>query len=362
MAALTLVRGGMPCRLLERNPEAVDKVCGEFLSPEAVGRLDALGFPWARAQATTLRTLRIENRGRTVAMPLPFEARSVTRRFLDGWLLQTARDAGVEVALGVQVREVARVDGHFELAAAGRTLSTGILVLATGKHSLGDFHPRTAAAGPAVLGWKMDFHQLGPGLIRALQETLGLFFFEGGYGGISRVADDAATVSLLVQPTILQRHRETPLALLHALEGGAPLLAQVLAEAQPAWERPKTIANLPYGHCDIGAEPNLFAVGDQFAVLPSFTGTGMSFAMATGELAARHILVSSSPASPLRYAEEARAMAHRVLRLALPLHRRLQRPAFARVAMTVLGWLPQLAPMIARRTRVPETLPAQVAT
>jgi len=87
----------------------------------------------------------------------------------------------------------------------------------------------------------------------------------------------------------------------------------------------------------------------------------MSFAMATGELAARHILASPSAASPFLYAEEARAMAHRVLRYAMPIHRLLQRPAFARVAMTALGWVPQLMPMIARRTRVPQSPPAKVA-
>jgi flavin-dependent dehydrogenase len=354
MAALALARGGAPCRLLERNLEAVDKVCGEFLSPEAVARLDALAFPWADAQASVIRVLRLENRGRTLSIRLPFEGRSVARSFLDGWLLQSARRAGADVELGVHVRDVVRTGDHFELSAAGRALSAHTLILATGKHGLGEFHARRPAPGPKLIGWKMSFHKLGPALLRALHETLGLFLFAGGYGGISRVACDVATVSLLVQPAILQQHRETPLALLHALAGDAPLLAQVLAEAEAVWDRPKTIANLPYGHCDAGAEPSLFAVGDQFAVLPSFVGTGMSFAMATGALAARHIRLSPSATAPFLYAQEARAMAQEVLRHAMLLHRLLQRPGFARAAMIALGLVPQLVPMIARRTRVPE--------
>jgi flavin-dependent dehydrogenase len=345
----------MACRLLERNTEATDKVCGEFLSPEAVARLDALDFPWARGQAVTVRSLRLENCGTTLSMRLPFEGRSVRRSFLDGWLLQAARDAGVKVELGVHIRGVARADGHFQLVAAERTFVARTLVLAAGKHSIGEFHKRWAAPGRTVIGWKMNFHHLGKGLLRALDETLGLFFFAGGYGGISRVAEDVATVSLLVQPAILQGHRESPLALLHALADPVPLLALVLAEAEAAWERPKTIASLPYGHCDPGSESDLFAVGDQFAVLPSFTGTGMSFAMATGALAAQHILVSPPAAAPRLYAEAARGMARKVLRKSMPLHRLLQRPAFARVAMAALGWVPQIVPMIARRTRVPDT-------
>ncbi len=352
LAALTLARGGVGCRLLERSPQASDKVCGEFLSPEAVARLDALDFPWARAQAATLRTLRLENRGRSWCLQLPFAGRSVSRAFLDGWLLQAARDAGVEVEMGAHVRAVARVGDGFELATPGRTFSARTLVLATGKHSAGKLHERRAAPGPPLLGWKMSFDRLGPQLLRALEETLALFFFAGGYGGIARVADDLATVSLLVQPALLQRHRQGPLALLDALADGAPLLAQVLAQAAPRWNRPKTIANLPYGHCDASAEPGLFVVGDQFAMLPSFTGTGMSFAMATGALAARHILRSPPATAPLLYAQEARTMADQVLRNAMPLHRLLQRPAFARAAMTALALVPWLMPAVARRTRV----------
>lgn len=355
VAALALARAGMACHLLERNTEATDKVCGEFLSPEAVARLDALDFPWVRGQAVTIGGLRLESCGRSLSMRLPFAGRSVRRSFLDGWLLQAARDAGVKVELGVHIRGVARSGDQFQLVAADRTFVARTLVLATGKHSLGEFHKRRPGPGRTVIGWKMNFQHLGKGLLRALDDTLGLFFFTGGYGGISRVAEDAATVSLLVQPAILQRHRESPLALLHALADQVPLLALVLAEADAAWERPKTIASLPYGHCDPGSEPDLFAVGDQFAVLPSFTGTGMSFAMATGALAAQRILVSPPAAAPRLYAEEARGMAHKVLRQSMPLHRLLQRPAFARVAMAALAWVPQIVPMIARRTRVPDT-------
>jgi hypothetical protein len=54
-------------------------------------------------------------------------------------------------------------------------------------------------------------------------------------------------------------------------------------------------------------------------------------------------------------------MARKVLRQAMSLHRLLQRPAFARAAMTALAWVPQLMPMVARRTRVPDTAPAKDA-
>ena len=89
-------------------------------------------------------------------------------------------------------------------------------------------------------------------------------------------------------------------------------------------------------------------------MLPSFTGTGMSFALATGALAGRCILATPPATAPQRYAEQAGAMAHQVLRYAMPLHRLLLRPGFARAAMSALGLLPPILSMVAKRTRVPE--------
>lgn len=355
MAALTMAREGVPCRLLERTIGAADKVCGEFLSAEAVARLSALRFPWAQASAAVVHNVRVEAFGRTVGMPLPFEARSVSRAYLDVWLLQQARAAGVDVQEGVYVRDIQRSVDGFVLRTESESLPARTLVLATGKHALARFHPRTPASGPKVVGWKMNFHNLGRSLQEALAETLGLFFFEGGYGGISIVGQDTATVSLLVQPKILQSSGTDSLALLETLAPQLPLLRLVLAESTPIWPRPKTVANVPYGHCDADAPAGLFAVGDQFAVLPSFTGTGISFAMASGVLAGKHIAASPYAVGSALYAREARTMARKVLRRALPLHRLLQHAAFSKVAMAALGLLPALLPIIARSTRVPET-------
>lgn len=359
MAALGLSAAGVACQLLERNTDPKDKVCGEFLSPEAVARLDALSFPWLQAGATPVRHVRIESHGATVGMPLPFEALSVSRCFLDAWLLGQAKGRGVDVQTGVHVKEVVRTETAFELRTSDGGLQVKTLVLATGKQALGRFHPRTGADGASLVGWKMNFDHVGAALAEALRETLGLFFFDGGYGGISVVGEGTLTVSLLVLPTVLVQSGDEPLGLLRAIAPGVPLLQLVLRESQPVWDRPKTVSNLPYGHCDEETQAGLFPVGDQFAVLPSFTGTGISFAMASGSLAAEHI-AAGLPACA--YAVEARAMARKVLRRALPLHRWLPKPAFARVAMWALRWAPPLLPWVARTTRVPVLKKAKSAT
>jgi 2-polyprenyl-6-methoxyphenol hydroxylase-like FAD-dependent oxidoreductase len=357
-AALMLARAGLSCRLLERSNVADDKTCGDFLSAEAVARLDALGFPWQKAEAGVVNKLRVEAEGRAVTVSLPFQGKSVRRAFVDGWLLEAARAAGARIERGVHAEEVNRDARGFEIKSTAGGLLARRLVLANGKHGLGRFHPRHSVAGPPLLGWKMNFRRLSSALGQALHETICLFPFAGGYGGISRVADDTATVALLVQPAVFRQH-PPGLGLPSSLAPRVPLLAQLLAQSEPAWERPRTVANLPYGHCDRGAEADLFAVGDQFAVLPSFTGTGVSFAMASAAAAARAILHSAPESAAQDYAGEARALAARVLRYGLPVHKLLQHAGFGRLAMGCLDWIPGLAAFVARRTRVQAPLPSE---
>lgn len=354
-AALALARAGFPCHLLERSAAPDDKVCGEFLSPEAVAFLDGLDFPWDRAEAVPIRNLRLHQGRRTLSFALPFEGRTVGRRTLDAWLQRAASRAGATVERDVHVRSIARVQERFLLDADSSLREAKILVLATGKHGVGTFHPRQTRRDRSLIGWKMNFHRIGRSLSQDLASTLALFFFRGGYGGVVRTGQDVLTISLLIRSTAFKQHRHFRLGFLHALADECPMLKDVLSQTEPLWSQPKTISNLPYGHCDDAAQSGLFPVGDQFAVLPSFTGTGIAFAMLSGHLAATYAaraMPCTDGSCEQRYTDEARAKAALVLRHAMRLHDLLQRPFFTAFAMVALRLIPPLLPFVARRTRL----------
>lgn len=358
MAALQLAKAGRSCTLLERSATPGAKVCGEFLSPEAVESLDELGFPWRAAEAVTLEYVRLQTARRDTTARLPFTpaARSVARPVLDGWLLDEARAHGATVRRGVSVKAVEPRGDMFCVRTSDGTLQARNLILATGKHTIHQFHPRQAGGGPRdLVGYKMNFRDLSSSLRLALGRTLALFFFPGGYGGIARVSHDEATVSLLASSHWLRSHGNRDLALLTTLAKQAPLLDQLLREAVPAWPRPLTVANLPYGHCDPNqaAHAGLFAVGDQFAVLPSFTGTGLAFAITSGRLAAANLVTWPRGEAASRHARQAADTARAVMKRAMWLHRWLQRPAFARTALSAIAVMPRLTSAVALATRLP---------
>jgi hypothetical protein len=63
-----------------------------------------------------------------------------------------------------------------------------------------------------------------------------------------------------------------------------------LAGAQPLLAKPIAITHIPYGYIRRTTEDGLYCIGDQAAVIPSFTGDGISIALHTARCAAAAFL------------------------------------------------------------------------
>src|SRR5579872_6521351 len=94
MAALHLAAAGRDVVLLEKERGPHHKVCGEFLSPEAVKYLQQAGIDPMALGAQPIEKLRLSAKRRVIEMRLPFRALSLSRRVLDAALLKRAEEAG----------------------------------------------------------------------------------------------------------------------------------------------------------------------------------------------------------------------------------------------------------------------------
>src|SRR6201999_3729739 len=56
---------------------------------------------------------------------------------------------------------------------------------------------------------------------------------------------------------------------------------------QPCWDRPLAISSIPYGYVRREGD-DVWRLGDQAAVIPSFAGDGMSIALHSARLAATY--------------------------------------------------------------------------
>lgn len=307
-AAIDLARGGRRVVLFERAPGPHHKVCGEFVSAAAAARLERLGGQALSALgAVPIERLRVV-RGRLAATSaLPFPAWGLSRRRLDAWLLEVAEREGVDVRRGCAVQSLAADAAGVGLRTSAGEVAAGAALLATGKHDLRGH--RRAAAASGHIGFKLHL-RLAPGQQAALGRQVELTLFDGGYAGLQPVEDGIANLCLLVAEARFARlGRDWP-----ALIASVPHLARRLEGATACWPRPLAISGIPYGFRQrMDAAGPIFRVGDQAAVIPSFTGDGMAMALRSGAEAAQAILrgqpaaafqqrMSRSFAFPLRLA------------------------------------------------------------
>src|ERR1700684_3930114 len=111
-ASIALARKGRSVTLIERESTPRHKVCGEFLSGEALEDLHALGMDVFALGAVPIDHVRLAAARRAAEAPLPFPAASLTRKALDTALIAEAVAAGVRVECGRNVQALARTTGN----------------------------------------------------------------------------------------------------------------------------------------------------------------------------------------------------------------------------------------------------------
>ena len=337
---------GPDALLIEREAAGHDKICGEFISAEAVGYLARLGLDPAALGAAPITHVRLVHGGRMAAAPLPFRGYGWSRRALDGALLDAAARRGARVLRGHAVRAV--LPGGLDVAGQGRIGGRAVL-LATGKHDLRGVRRRPARPPEDLVGLKMYF-RLRADQTAELAGHVELLLFQGGYAGLQLIEGGAANLCLLIRQGHFSAAGSDWPGVQGALEREAPHLRGRLAGAVPLMDRPLSIFRVPYGYVHHPAPddmPGLFRLGDQAAVIPSFTGDGVSIALHTA-FAALAALPSGDACG--HHAKLRRALSGQVARAGMLLRAGRAAPGLA--VQAAQAW-PGALRWIARMTRVP---------
>ena len=150
-ASIALARSGRSVTLIEREPTPRHKVCGEFLSGEALEDLYALGIDVASLGAVPIDCVRLAAARRAAEAPLPFPAASLTRKSLDTALITEAIAVGVHVRRGCGVQTLVRTSSNLWQATLddGTTCEAPTVFLATGQARSARLH---ATGRPGAVG------------------------------------------------------------------------------------------------------------------------------------------------------------------------------------------------------------------
>ncbi len=302
-AAIELALAGRRVALIERSLAAHDKVCGDFLSTEALSSLNSLGLDLSALGAVGIHNVRLASSLGISSATLPFAAQSLTRRALDEALLDRASAVHALVLRGHMAESLHRANNLWRVSITGPghayTLTAPHILLATGKHDLRGLPRPLLGTHADLVGLKM-YLRLAPDQLASLRDTIELFLIPGGYGGLSLVekpsdADtNPANLCFVIQRDLL-RDAGRGWDALSAFLAHTPHLSARIAGAEPLLPRPLAISPIPYGLLRRHAiAENLWAIGDQAAVIPSFTGDGLALALHSGRFAARTLLAGQS--------------------------------------------------------------------
>jgi flavin-dependent dehydrogenase len=289
-AAIVLARAGRRVLLLEKDTFPRHKVCGEFLSSDALPQLERLG---ARRAIEEHGPERIERgsfhpaQGSAVRFRLPAPALGISRFLFDDLLARAAREAGADVRFGARALSTEREpEGGFRVRFTHEQLEeeTGARA-AVGAWGRWDSLDRVLDRGflrgrRRFFGWSRDYR----GDTSALAGEVRLYVFAGGYCGLSRVEGGAVNLAGVISETWRRR-----------LPAGWEAVCEHARKSNPSLdEHLSTLVPGPTGFVGTGpvfftakpsVEDGFLMAGDAAGVLDPFSGEGQSAALASGILA-----------------------------------------------------------------------------
>jgi flavin-dependent dehydrogenase len=288
-AAAVLGERGRSVLLVEKDLFPRHKVCGEFLSADALSSLERIGAREAVEGATEERITKgmlYLATGHTVAFTLPAPAIGLSRFRLDDLLARRARAAGVDVRFNTRVFSAEPAHGGFHVRFTHDQIESEAAARAViGAWGRWDALDRAMKRGflgrrARFLGWNRDFG----GDTGFLAGRVHLYLFAGGYCGLSRVEEGAVNLAGVVSEEAWRR------------AGGWTAVVDAARERNRALD--SDLARLtpgPIGYLGTGpvfftrkppVENDLLMAGDAAGVIDPFSGEGQAAALASGILAA----------------------------------------------------------------------------
>jgi flavin-dependent dehydrogenase len=326
-----------------------DKLCGEFIAPECSSTLKRLGVLdrviAAGSQKITSLRLTASN-GRQIGATIGSVSNqsefaiSLSRSRFDQILFERAREVGAQCLEGQRVSRAIFNSGRpcgVEATSLpnGRTqnFESSIIIDASGRNSrltIGREERIGGRRGSRLYGFKA--HLRG---VEAIQEQVELYFFDHGYGGLSRIEDELVNLCFIASERTVREAGKDLTRVLKRTVMLNPVARERLAFAELVgkWH---SSGPLRFGRRLLSRD-GLIAVGDASGMIDPFTGTGIQIALRTGEMAAASVVAALGGMMPDRSGSggdhswpEAAADRVRIVESALSLYQRQYDAEFGR--------------------------------
>ena len=284
LAAL-LARKGIDVALIDRDTFPRDKLCGEFLSYDALPILEPLGI--TLDAAPQISRCRIISRRSVYEFEFPRAARGVSRLLLDALLFRSAVDAGAHDLSGCTATALSSGEVAVERGADRIAVKARVVAGAWGRW--GRFDTQLGRAfvrdrSRRNFGFKRHYRAL-----EASDGAIELHSFRRGYLGVSPIENGLTNICGLVHASRLAGHKGRWDAFVDEIRREEPVLDAMYVRHQP--EDTSFLSSEPViFRARSPVERGVVMVGDASGVIDPLTGNGMAMAVQSALVAAPFVL------------------------------------------------------------------------
>ena len=336
--AIRLAKENFRVTLVEREKFPRRKLCGEFISPECLRHFQDLGVLSEMLESGNRisETVFYEPKGKSISIPSKWfggdlkGALSLSRAAMDFCLLEKARQMGVKVLeetqaigilskndeiYGVKIKskngEITEIPADLTIDATGRANILGKLVgrEISRKNAKAQYNSKfkiqnlkwaktqnpKAKIQNRFVGFKTHLQNVN--LEKAVCE---IYFFRGGYGGLSYVENGLANHCFLIEAEIVKEFNSDAERIVQEIIFQNKRAFQTLKNATPV-EDWLAVSVDGFGQKELNPATNLFVVGDASAFIDPFTGSGMLMAFESAEILAK--VITENNTAPKKIAE-----------------------------------------------------------
>ena len=338
-AAITGARLGFNVLLLEAGSFPRQKVCGEFISGEALSILADLVGEEEFEHVPRISKARIFVEDACATLPVSPAAASISRYDLDAALYKACESSGCVVRDRTRAQNVGSSQNSFMIRLDSQEILARAVINATGRWS--NLVKRAIPVNEQWIGLKGHFFESDS------SESCDLYFFRGGYFGVQPIGDGIVNAAAMVRPSVA-KNLKSVFALNHDLK-------QRSRTWRPSGDSVST-APLIF-RAPMTSENGVLLVGDAAAFLDPFAGDGISIALHSGRMAAEAVSRFLLGDCTLRCAEshydgEYRRLIQPALKGAKRLRALQQLPSGLRAAAVACLNIPLLARTAMKTTRV----------
>jgi menaquinone-9 beta-reductase len=287
--------------LIEKKSYPVHRVCGEYVSNEALPFLKREGlFPEKFSPPQIDEFVLSSVTGKLSTMKLDLGGFGISRFSLDFFLYQIAKDLGVDFLLETEATTVKFADNRFYVSTESSSFESDVVIGAQGKRSKLDVSLKRSfiEKRSPYIGIKYHARNDHPA------NQIALHNFEGGYCGINRVEDGVSNICYLSERSNLRDHGN-----IEALEKNVlfknPRLKEIFDNSDFLFKKPEVINEISF-ETKSPIEDHILMAGDSAGMITPLCGNGMAIAIHSAKIAAEIIPAFiekkiSRPAMELRY-------------------------------------------------------------